>query len=100
MTILDSPSWRAFTGQTQEVTKDGGWTEAIHPDDRDTALEHWAWSVQQCSVFNVEFRIRRADGQWVWTQAHAAPLRNGTGEIGKWVGMNLDISHRSRPPSN
>ena len=35
--IEGSPSWREFTGQTREEWLGGGWLEAVHPDDRDSA---------------------------------------------------------------
>ncbi len=32
--VEDSPSWRAFTGQTHEQWQGFGWLDALHPDDR------------------------------------------------------------------
>ena len=93
-TIVDSASWRALTGQTFEQLTAGHWMDAIHPDDRDAAVEHWYACVSRGDLFNCEFRILCRDGHWCWTQAHAAPLRDAAGNIRKWVGMNLDISQR------
>ena len=35
--LEDSPSWRAFTGQTYEEWRGYGWLDAVHPDDREPA---------------------------------------------------------------
>ena len=39
--IADSPSWRAYTGQTLQEWLGYGWLEAIHPDDRPYAERQW-----------------------------------------------------------
>ena len=37
--VGDLPTWRAFTGQSEEAVRGMGWLEAIHPDDRDRAAQ-------------------------------------------------------------
>jgi PAS domain S-box-containing protein len=95
MTVSDSESWRAFTGQTlDELMKPDGWMGAVHPDDREYAGALWHDSVENAKVFDAVFRLREQDGAYRWTNVRAAPLRNPDGSIKKWVGLNVDIHDR------
>jgi len=60
--VADSPSWRAYTGQTLEEWLGYGWVNAIHPDDRLYAKRQWREAVAARRQIDAEFRLRRADG--------------------------------------
>ena len=92
--VVDSPSWRAYTGQSLEAFLGWGWLEAVHPEDRAWVEQHWREAVAAPQRAHAEFRIRRADGSWSWTNAQAAPVFDDTGQVLKWVGMNIDITDR------
>ncbi len=94
MVVGDSPSWRAYTGQTLGEWLREGWANAVHPDDRDFALRQWREAVLKCTPVNAEFRIRGPNGEWCWTNMRATPLRDDQGKVLKWVGMNIDITER------
>ena len=91
----DSPSWRAFTGQSAAEWLAHGWAASVHPDDYHRALETWhAHATQIDAVYSDQFRFLRADGAWRWTQVVAAPLHDADGRLMKWVGMNTDITEQ------
>lgn len=92
--VKDSPSWRAYTGQTPEEWLGYGWVNALHPDDRGYVKEVWQKAVAAGRNVNAELRIRGPDGGWRWTNVRAAPLHDTAGKIVKWVGMHLDITDR------
>jgi PAS domain S-box-containing protein len=92
--LEDSPSWRAFTGQTIEERAGNGWLNAIHPDDRERVLGAWTEAMRTHTIYSAEYRLRHVSGGWRWTAAKAAPLLTETGEIREWVGMNTDITER------
>jgi two-component system, chemotaxis family, CheB/CheR fusion protein len=92
--IEDSPSWRAFTGQTPEQWRGEGWLEAVHPKDRDAVHETWRRCLATVTPLDSEFRLRHARGGWRWTHVHAVPLSDEQGRVRGWVGMNTDISDR------
>ena len=94
--VADSPSWRAYTGQTPEEWLGYGWLNAIHPDDRAYAERQWREAVQVRGLVNAEFRLRAPDGGWRWTNVRAAPVLDASGRVGKWAGMNIDIDARRR----
>ncbi len=94
--IADSPSWRAYTGQTPEEWLGYGWLNAIHPDDRAYAERQWREAMAARKTVNAEFRLCALGGGWRWTNVRAAPILNAGGQIEKWVGMNIDVDARKR----
>ena len=92
----DSPSWRAFTGQSYDQWKGVGWLDAVHPDDRVRTSEVWNASVSSQSIYDVEYRVRRADGEYRWTSVRAVPLRHQDGSIREWIGTNTDVTEQRR----
>ncbi len=92
----DSPTWRAFTGQTTEQWLGWGWGDAIHPDDRDAAVAAWRQAVVNRSIIDHEYRLRRHDGEYRWTSVRVVPVLEADGRIREWVGTNTDITDRKR----
>nr|WP_314447354.1 PAS domain S-box protein [uncultured Sphingomonas sp.] len=94
--VADSPSWRAYTGQTLEQWLGFGWLDAVHPEDREYAERQWRQAVPEQGIVDAEFRLRSPDGHWRWTNVRAAPVLDADGKIDKWVGMNIDIDARKK----
>jgi PAS domain S-box-containing protein len=94
--VEDSPSWRAFTGQTYEEWKHDGWLAVLHPDDRQPTIDAWRRSVARREIFETEYRIRQRDGIYRWTAARGVPVLNEDGSVREWVGANIDITERKR----
>jgi PAS domain S-box-containing protein len=66
-------AWLDFTGRTMEQELGDGWISAVHPDDLDRCLTVWGVSFAARSAFHMEFRLRRADGQYRWIQDTGVP---------------------------
>jgi len=81
--VTDSPSWRAYTGQTVDEWMGYGWIKAIHPDDQEYAERQWRDAVASERSVDAEFRLRATDGSYRWTNVRAIPLRDQNGEIEK-----------------
>ena len=94
--VADSPSWRAYTGQTREQSLGFGWLAAVHRDDRARAEHEWRTAVAAGHDVDAEFRLKGPNDSWRWTNFRAAPIRAADGRILKWVGMNLDVSQRKQ----
>jgi PAS domain S-box-containing protein len=92
--LEDSPSWRAFTGQTDEEWKGHGWLDAVHPDDRERARLVWTESVSNKSTYETHYRLRRHDGQYRWTVVKGVPVLNPDGTIREWMGANTDVTEQ------
>lgn len=91
---VDSPSWRNFTGQSLDEWLGNGWINVVHPDDVAGVTAAWRSALRDVSVLRRQFRIRRADGCWRWTQVVATPLYDCSGRLLKWVGMNTDVTEQ------
>jgi len=89
--LEDSPSWRAFTGQTYEEWREFGWLDALHPDDRAGSLALWKACVAAQAVFETRYRLRRADGQYRWVAVKGLPITDAQGGVREWIGANTDI---------
>ncbi len=86
-----SPQWLAFTGQTQEQSHVRGWLDAVHPDDRATAVAAWEAAVPRGSL-DIEFRVLRAeDGAYLWHRTRSTPARDGSGRVVEWLGSTTDV---------
>jgi two-component system CheB/CheR fusion protein len=92
--VEDSPTWRAFTGQSVEERKGSGWLEAVHPEDRERVRQRWHEAVARDAPSDLEYQVRRRDGGWRWMQARAVPLRDASGGVHGWIAMNIDIGER------
>ena len=94
--VADSPTWRAYTGQSQADWLGYGWLDAIHPDDRGHAEQQWREAMATHGVVDAEFRLRAPDGGWRWTNVRAVPALDANGNVEKWAGINLDVDARRR----
>jgi PAS domain S-box-containing protein len=90
----DAPTWRAFTGQTEEEWRGLRAWDAVHPDDLPALREAWPRAKQSRQPFYVELRLRRRDGEYVWMSCRAVPFANSDGTVREWFGVNIDISAR------
>jgi len=90
----DSPSWRAFTGQTLDEWKGYGWLDALHPDDRQASEDAWRSAVADRRPYEVVYRVQHVGGGYRHTLARGVPVLGPDGEIREWVGMNVDITDR------
>jgi PAS domain S-box-containing protein len=92
----DLPSWRAYTGQTEAEMVGYGWLDAIHPDDRERTNQAWMEAVQTKSLYEIEYQLRSADGNYRYFQIRGVPLLDEDGSIREWIGTCTDIHDRKQ----
>ena len=90
----DLRSWRSFTGQSLEAIQGLGWLDAVHPDDRPGVEETWLRAVAGRSLFEVECRLRAADGSYRHFSCRGVPIDFNDGTVREWIGTCLDITER------
>ena len=86
-----SRQWVEYTGRAAEQQLGARWAEQLHPDDREPVRTAWTAATASGDIFDMEFRIRRADGVYRWFKTRAVPLRDEAGAIVKWFGSNTDV---------
>ena len=91
--------WFGYTGMSRPSEADGdghgdSWQDALHPDDRMRAAERWQRSLATGEPYEIEARLRDgATGRYRWFAAHAAPLRDASGDVVCWFGTWTDVDH-------
>ncbi|GAA0305310.1 hypothetical protein GCM10009087_14010 [Sphingomonas oligophenolica] len=83
--------WYEFTGMPEGSTDGEEWNGMFHPDDQAHAWETWRRSLETGEPYQIEYRLRRADGAYRWTLGRALPLRDEWGKIIRWFGTCTDI---------
>jgi PAS domain S-box-containing protein len=86
-----SESFLKLVGLTQEQCSNDGWLEVLHPDDRERTMSAWRECARTGGNWDIEHRFKGVDGAWHPILARGVPVRNATGEITAWAGINLDI---------
>ena len=87
-----SRQWVEYTGVPEAEQQGFRWLEQIHPDERERTSEAWAAAVAGKSDYDLEYRLRGADGAYCWFKARGVPVRDGAGRIVQWFGTSTDIS--------
>lgn len=74
----------------------GAWAATLHPDDKDRVVAALEAHVNGVAPYNVEYRIRKKDGEWRWWSARGTALKNQSGKPYKMIGSITDITERKR----
>ncbi|HUQ95254.1 MAG TPA: PAS domain S-box protein, partial [Bryobacteraceae bacterium] len=85
-------TWLRFTGQTLGRDCENGWTESIHPEDRERCLRVYRDCFDARENFTLEYRRKRYDGQYRWLIDTAIPMYVPAGEFTGYMGTCLDIT--------
>jgi PAS domain S-box-containing protein len=85
-----------YFGATLEELR--GWTagDTIHPDDLPVATAAWQRAVDTGEPYDIEHRMRRADGIYRWFHVRGLPLRDAQGRVARWYVLETDIDDRKR----
>lgn len=88
--------WYTFTGVPDGSTDGEGWNGMFHPDDQERAWARWRHSLETGEPYEIEYRLRRHDGEYRWTLGRAVPVRDSAGAIIRWIGTCTDIHDAKR----
>jgi PAS domain S-box-containing protein len=86
-----SKQWVEYTGIPEAEQLGYRWLEQLHPEDRDRTISTWMENVINRESFNIEFRIRKNNGEYRWFKTRAVPIHDNGGNIIKWFGSNTDF---------
>ena len=86
-----SRRFQEYSGLTADEALGDGWVRAVHPEDRAHTANVWLEAVRTGRPYQIEYRLRRADGDYRWFRGQAIPMRNRAGEIVQWFGACADI---------
>ena len=91
-----SPQIERLLGFTaQEWTSDPSlWSRRLHPEDRPSTLEGWANAAARGETYMGEYRLRSADGRWLWVRDEAVPVSTGSRGRPIYQGVMFDITQQ------
>jgi PAS domain S-box-containing protein len=84
--------WLEFTGRSMEQEVGTGWIEGVYPDDVQGCFDGFLPAFHARKPFRMEYRLRRADGQYRWMIESGIPRYTGAGEFAGYIGSNIDIT--------
>jgi PAS domain S-box-containing protein len=88
--------WLAFTGRTLEEEVGNGWTASVHPDDLDRCFATYTAAFEMRRSFHLEYRKRRADGEYRWVLGSGVPRFGPDGEFAGYICNCNDITDLKR----
>ena len=89
-------TWLLFTGRSLEAERGVGWAEGVHHEDLHQVLETYMTSFYARREFEMEYRLRRADGEYRWVLDHGAPRYTPDGRFAGYIGSCIDITDRRK----
>jgi PAS domain S-box-containing protein len=93
-------TWMEFTGLPREQAYGFSWLELVHPDDRERVREEFLTANELRAKQRLEYRTRRADGEYRWMIDTATPYFNAAGVFQGYIGSVIDITDRKREEQN
>ena len=88
--------WLRFTGFTAQDSLHSAraWVDALHPNDRQRCLACFQKAFQSHLPFQMEYRLRRHDGEYRWILDIGEPRNAPDGRFAGFVGSSQDITER------
>ncbi len=88
--------WYEFTGRPEGTGGDASWADVVHPDDQKQSLARWHSALESGNAYEIEYRLKRKEGDYRWYLTRALPVRDSSGTITRWLGTCTDIDERKR----
>jgi two-component system, cell cycle sensor histidine kinase and response regulator CckA len=85
-------TWLDFTGRSLEQELGNGWAEGVHPDDLERCYKIFCSAFDGRRNFQLECRLRRADGEYRSILCSGVPRFSPGGELAGYIGSDIDIT--------
>jgi len=86
--------WLSFTGRSMQQELGEGWVIGVHPEDVQRCIKTYSASFDARAPFEMEYRLRRHDGEFRWIVDYGTPRFEIDGTFCGYIGSALDITER------
>ncbi len=90
-TFLNKP-WLDFTGRSLDEEVGDGWVEGVHEQDRSACVDAYLAAYRERQPLEIEYRLRRADGEFRWVIDRGAPRLDADGRFTGYIGACIDVT--------
>ncbi|AVO47133.1 bifunctional diguanylate cyclase/phosphodiesterase [Phreatobacter cathodiphilus] len=96
---VTATGWDVLTGRTPAFDSswaafDASWYDNLHPDDAPVVRATWQEAQRSSDHYDVEYRVRLADGTWHWVRSRGAKVEADDGSGEEWIGVIEDVHAR------
>jgi len=95
-TSFFNKAWLDFTGLERETISPDLWLHLLHPDDQEACLNIFLQAFEKHTKFEMEYRLRRHDGEYRWILDTGNPRLTSEGDFLGYIGSASDITPRKR----
>ncbi len=88
--------WTEIAGIDAEQALGNGWSNALHPLDRERVYTEWISAAESKTPFRSEYRYKRPDNSFAWVFGQAAAVYDDHDALSGYVGTITDISERKQ----
>lgn len=87
-------TWLAFTGRKLEEELGDGWASGVHTEDFTFCLETYVNAFKKQEKFEMEYRLKRHDGEWRWINDRGVPFFDEIGNFKGYIGSCMDVTEK------
>jgi PAS domain S-box-containing protein len=88
--------WYEYTGLPPGEIGFESWKHVHTPEGLGRVMQAWPEALRTGTPYEIEYPLRRHDGEYRWHLGRALPIRDDFGRIVRWFGTNTDIHDRKR----
>jgi len=94
--VFTNLKWKRFISGSsgQAPLASDAWVEALHPDDFEPCMKAFNDAFIEHASFQMEYRLRRADGQYRYVLDTGEPYLNKDGKFAGFIGSSSDVTDR------
>ena len=87
-----------YTGYSFDEIKNWKWRgiDIFHPDDIPYILDAWNRIINSGKPGEIQGRMRRYDGEYLWMLLRVTPLFDENGNLAAWWGIDFEIDKRKK----